>query len=357
MTYSSLGTIEARDYNTRVWGSNSGTPNTSVNCLYRLWGPGFGDRGMGQDMATVPAAFDIDPGTAGVQNTAELNPVTGAAITSTSGNNVRAVQWTGLVAAINRMRFHQTSGSGSNLSIAGVSIGSTISIIPSIDSALSSASTAMGSGRLGTVIAGDAINGTWTFNSVAEFRTQTHIRTITFQDGDAARYFFNAGGRLRFRITSSTTAGSARTLAMAETIEGVGTIDVQYKTNGGMTGTTTGGPFAGAGKGYWNLGTAYLLLGRHEAGAGGAPYGDSYVEVSARVHGTAGENGDVGNSISFQVKLGSGFGATGTATGPGGSPTWATDSMNLAYNSTVDLLPPRVVAGVITNQWGTPTVS
>jgi hypothetical protein len=73
-------------------------------------------------MSTVPAAFDIDPSTPGVQNTAELNAVTGASISSTSGDNVRAVQWTGLVAAINRMRFHQ-AGAGSNLSIAGVSIG------------------------------------------------------------------------------------------------------------------------------------------------------------------------------------------------------------------------------------------
>jgi hypothetical protein len=356
MTYSSAGLIEARDYNLRVWGTNSGTPSTTVNSIYRLWGPGYGNRGLGQDMSTIPAAFDIDPGTAGVQNLGELNSVTGAAATSTAGDNVRAVQWTGLVAAINRMRFHQM-GAGSNLSIQGVSIGSTIGIIGSIDSALTSASASTGTGTRGTVISGTNTLVTWSFNSDPQFRTFSFERIITFQDGDAARYFFNAGGQVRLRITNATTSGSARTLAMGETIDGTGTITIQYATNSGITGTTSGGPFAGAGKGYWNLGTTYLLMGKHVAGTDGGVYSDSYVEIRAKVDGTTGENGDVGNQISFRVTLGSGFGATGTASGPGGAPTWATDSMNLTVNSTIDVFPPRTVAGVISNSWGSPTVS
>jgi hypothetical protein len=311
---------------------------------------------MGQDMSTVPAAFDIDPNTGGTQNLAELTSVTGAANTSIAGDNVKAVQWTGLVAAINRMRFHQ-AGAGSNLSIQGVSIGSTIGIIGSIDSALTSAAAATGNGTLGTVISGTNTSGTWTFNSDPQFRTFSFERTITFQDGDAARYFFNAGGRVRLRITNASTSGSARTLAMGETIDGTGTLTIQYATNSGITGTTSGGPFAGAGKGYWNLGTTYLLMGKHVAGTDGGVYSDSYVEIRAKVDGTSGENGDVGNQISFRITLGSGFGTTGTASGPGGTPTWATDSMNLSFNSTIDVLPPRTVAGVISNQWGSPTVS
>jgi hypothetical protein len=354
MTYSSGSLIESRDYNTFVWGTADGTPSTSVNCLYRLWGDGYGDKGLGQDMATVPAAFDINPNEGGVQNVGELYSVANANVSSTTGDTVKAVQWTGLIAAMNRLRFHQV-GSGSNLSIAGVAIGSTVSVIASISSALSSASTAMGSGSVGSVISGTNITDTWVFNSVAAFRETTITRTITFGNGDAARYFFNGGGYVRLRLTSPTTSGSDRTITMAETINDTGTVDIKYSTNTGLTGTTTGGPFAAAGKGYWDMGTSYLKIGRHEAGSGGAPYADSYVEVYCKVHGTTESNGDVGNQISFQIKLGSGFGATGTASGPGGIPTWATDSMNLTINSTIDIFPPRTT--VLTNTWGSPTVS
>jgi hypothetical protein len=354
MTYSSGQLIESRDYNTFVWGTNDGTPSTSVNCLYRLWGPGYGDKGLGQDMSTVTAAFDIDPNTSGVQNIGELYSVANAAVTSITGDTVKAVQWTGMIAAINRMRFHQV-GSGSNLSVAGVSIGSTVSVIAAISSSLSSASTAMGTGSVASVISGPNVTDTWVFNSTAVFRTTTFTRTITFPTGDAARYFFNAGGYIRLRLTSPTTAGSERTIAMAETINDTGTVDVKYSTNTGLSGTTTGGPFAAAGKGYWDMGTTYLKIGRHEGGAGTAPYADSYVEVFCKVSGTTGDQGDVGNEISFRVDLGSGFGGTGTESGPGGSPTWATDSMNLTINSTIDIFPPRTT--VLINSWGTPTVS
>ena len=344
-TYSSGSLIEAQHYNTFVWGSTDGDPDyngNSGNNLYNLWGTGYGNKGLGQTMDLVTAKFDIDPNTSGTQSTGELY-----AVTSTV-DQVKAVQWTGLVAAINRLRYHQTAA---NLAINGVSVGSTVEVIASINSTLSSSRTAMGTGRLAGVDAGALPSLGWVFNSTASTQTTTFTRTATFQTGNAARYFFNGGGILRVRVTA-TTSGSERSVAMVDTINGMGTCDFKYDTNSGFSGTQDGTQ-PGAGKGYWDMGTSYLRIGRHVLGTG--VYSDDFIECYAKVAGTTESDGDVGNQVSFQIKLSSGFGATGTATGPGGAPTWLTDSMNIAVNFQIDIYEPSTL--VLIDSWGTVSVS
>lgn len=174
MTYSSGGLIQASDYNGFVGGNGSGA-NVSGQ-LNTVLGIGKGNAGYGQ--------------TAVSNVTAVTNVVT-------------ATQWTTLVNGVNTVRKHQAGASFTN--IGTYTAGTTISAANDVSGNLTSAYT----NRLNYQAEGTTTTGA-TFYSVFTAPNDTNAatfnlsRTATFANGDAARYFFNAGGQLNFVMISST---------------------------------------------------------------------------------------------------------------------------------------------------------
>jgi len=168
MTYSSGGLIEATDYNTF---------QTNLNAI---WGTGSGDSGWGQ---------------------------TNIAAVSTGGT-VTATNWATLVNNLS------TSGSQTNTTITSRTApvtGNVIAILANVATDITSCTTNRGNATSSGSEVGYA-SGTTTLTSnfpVANPSqvtwTITFTHTVTFPSADQARYFWNAGGRVRLQYGKSST--------------------------------------------------------------------------------------------------------------------------------------------------------
>jgi hypothetical protein len=169
MTYSTGGLIEATDYNTFAGNTTAG--------LNRVWSTGSGDAGWGQtSIATVSTA-----GVVTATNWATLVnnlSLTGAQTATTI--TARTAPVTGNVVAI----------------LANVSADITSCTTDRGNAAASGTEYGTFTGTTSKTTATGSGQTTWTI-------TFTH--TITFPSADQARYFWNAGGRVRLQYGKSST--------------------------------------------------------------------------------------------------------------------------------------------------------
>lgn len=254
MTYSSGGLIQATDYN----GFVSTTSNANVN---DLWGTGSGDKGWGQSaLSTVSAS-----------------------------GTVTATQWASLVNTIASM------GAQTNTAITARSApttGATISILSALNTDLTNITT----NRNNAVGSGSQFTGWSGTNSLTAgvgggAFTRTFTNTVTFASANAARHFFNGGGRIKidFSKTSTGNLGDPEWNDLANTLCG----DIWFtgvaasKTIAGTayTGTTkvggTGTPnVLSTSTGFYSLtpGAASTVIYRQYADT--APYTSNYIQLN-----------------------------------------------------------------------------
>lgn len=275
MAYITGGTIAAWDYNRLTWGGNTQAYSGATNNLAAIWGTGNGPRGYGQDATAMT--------------------------TVSAGGTVTATQWSTFLQRLNFTLAHQSGAaarlaSGSNI---GVTAGATIQAFANANIAVQTVTTnanlwsAQGSTTVGTPI--------YQSLSVADFATLTSVwnRTITFSSGDAARYFFNAGGQINWAFVAYNLNGTARS----------GTVVTLFQTNlgggniRGVNGTAitgTGGTVGtNSGKGYWQLTSSLQLVASINSTT--ATYTGDVANINIRTNGTVGSNGDVGNVITLQI--------------------------------------------------------
>jgi len=275
MAYTLGGTIEAWDYNRLTWGGNTQTYVGTVNNLSAIWGTGFGYRGYGQDATAMT--------------------------TVTAGGTVSATQWATFIQRLNLALAHQSGAaarlaSGSNI---GIVAGATISAFANANIAVQTVTTnanlwtAQGSTTVGT-----PIYQTLTSATFAAY-TLVWNRTITFASGDAARYFFNAGGQINWAFVTYNLNGTARSgdaVTLFTTNLGGGNIRGVNGTAitgaGGTVGTNTG-------LGYWQLTSAVQLVASITSTV--ATYTGDVANVNIRTNGVQGANGDIGSVITLQI--------------------------------------------------------
>lgn len=169
MTYSVGGTIQAADYN----GFVATTSGANVN---DVWGTGSGDKGWGE------------------ANIAQVG----------TGNTVTASQWASLVNTLASM------GSQTNTTLTSRTppvIGNTINILANVNADLTSVTTNRGNAAaVGTeygTFSGTTSKTTGTGSGQTTW-TITFTHTVTFASANAARYFWNAGGRVRLQYGKSS---------------------------------------------------------------------------------------------------------------------------------------------------------
>lgn len=270
MTYQVGGLIQASDYNTLV----GGNPTTTANTLNATWATGGGSAGYGQTAAANVAA----------------------------GQVVTAAQWATIVNNTASAASHQGS---SITSVTAPVAGNLVQYLSAIPTNLS---TIYGS-RLNAAAQGSTTSNTVTYGSTwSTALTFTH--TATFANGDAARYFFNAGGQLAMTVSHANTAAGINVL-FNQLCSNVGTVVMSAPTSGSITVagvsyngiTKIGGggnnPTIDATKGYYSLTTANATVFTQTASTGPSGYLGTFIRFITASNGTQGSNSDAGSVITI----------------------------------------------------------
>lgn len=270
MSYAQYGLIQATDFNTLV----GGNPTTTSNTLNAVWAVGGTTAGYGQ--------------------TAVANVSAGQTVASSA-------QWNSLVSNTASAASHQGS---SITSVSAPVSGGTITYLSAIPSNLTTIySNRRNAATQGSTSANTATRGT----SWQTALTFTH--TVTFASGDAARYFFNAGGQIK--ITCSHPVGSGINLLWSDLASNVGTVAMSSPSSGtvslaggtysGITKVGGGGtaPTIDANKGYFALTTSNATAFTQTASTGPSGYLSSFIRMIVKSNGTQGSNGDAGSVITI----------------------------------------------------------
>jgi len=309
MAYQTGDLILRDHYNTFATGNADGTANNAVANINTVWGVGSGDKGYGQSTTLSAVA---------------------------TGDTVTATQWSTLLARLNSILIHQ-AGAGSGLT--SPTAGDTIAALSTLSSKISTAYTnrATFNSTRGTP-ATTSLSAIW---NVASPTTFQQVRTVTFASSDQARYFFNAGGRVALSFAVTNGADNAKETAWTSLLgTKLATLNFDFTTSGR---TGTGGTLTtdGSAIGFWDLTTSDQTLIKLTDTT--AAYTTNYVEVLAKISGTAGSNGGLGNVITFTINYNDA--ATDTFD----------DAINMTINANVVVTPPETTN--LTNTWGSVTAA
>ena len=261
MTYTVGGLIQATDYN----GFASTTSGANVN---NVWGVGATDTGYGQSTTLSTVS-------------------TGAVVTAT--------QWASLNSRISSMASHQGTTITSRANpVAGGVIGILAALNTDLTSITNNRGNAAASGSQFTGWTGTSSKTTGTGSGNAAW-TITFTHTITWASAAAARYFFNAGGRIKWECSKTSTGTDAdeEWNDLANTLVGdifiTGGTGTQTIAGTAYTGTTKSG---GTGTpstlltttGWYDLTTLDTIIYKQFADT--YSYTDQYIQIAAKTAGS-----------------------------------------------------------------------
>jgi hypothetical protein len=322
MTYTVGGLIEASDYNGFVGDSSSG--------LNRVWATGSTSFGYGQTALSQVAVGDL----------------------------ISATNWASLVNTLATTASHQGTSITSRIApVTGDLITILSNVATDITNLTNNRGNAVASGSQYTAWTGTS-SKTSSTGSGSNPWTITFTHTITWASAAAARYFFNAGGRIKWE-TSKTSTGQ---LADAEWNDLANTLvgDI-FITGGALTQTIAGTSYTGVTKsggtgtptslfttrGWFNLTTSDQELYLQYADT--APYTGQYIQLLAR---TAGAGTQLILTTYWVDPGGSAFGSSDVISG--GTATSGI-TFGTAPATVVTYFPPSI--SYLSNSWGTPTVA
>jgi hypothetical protein len=317
MTYSVGGLIQAADYN----GFASTNVGANVNAT---WGTGVTSAGYGQTaIATVSVA-----------------------------GTVTATQWATLVNNISSMAAHQGTTITARTAPVATNL---IQILAAVNTDITSCYNNRGN----AVANGTQFTG-WTGTNSKTAATSgspwsiTFTNTVTFASADAARYFFNAGGRIKIDVSKTSTGatGDPEWNDLANTLCG----DI-FITGGDYTQTIAGTAYTGTTKvgGTGTPNTLATTTGWYDLTAGAAativykqfadtaPYTANFIQ-----HSIAKNAGSTALTITTLWSASDGDPITGGTAASGATPGTAPCTI-------VTYFPPSTT--YLSASWGTPTVA
>ena len=272
MTYALSGLIQAQDFNTLV----GGNPTATANTLNATWATGSATAGYGQ-----PSVSNVSV-----------------------GGTVAASDWNALITNTAKSATHQGS---SITTVTAPTSGSVVSFNAAIPTNLQTIYTnRLNAASQSSTTANTVTRGT----SWSTGLTFTH--TVSFANGNAARYFFNAGGQLKMTVSHANNAAGIN-LLFNGLASNVGTVVMSAPSSGSITivGTTYNGirkiggggntPTISTNSGYYGLTTSNTTVFTQTASTGPSGYLSSFIRFIARTNGTQGANGDNGNVITIHT--------------------------------------------------------
>lgn len=319
MAYSLGSVILDDDYNIFATGNAAGTGDNNVANVNTVWGVGNGDKGYGQ--TTLPVLSAVS-----------------------AGQTVTATQWSTMLARISSAASQQGS---SITAITSPVAGNTISAY----AALSTNITTIYNNRLNCAASGTSITSGGSVDRTTSWTTSvTFTNTVTFASGDAARYFFNAGGRITHTWSRSGGSVNSQNTAITDLCTACGTLTytagtgTQTIAGGSYTGTVktggSGSPTISGTTGYYDYTTANVQVFTQSSSSYYGYEGNS-ITVNIKTNGAQGSNGDTGSVITISSVIAKSGGLT-TCDG--------------TLNSTITLIP-SATTYLTTTSWGTPTLS
>jgi hypothetical protein len=311
MSYASGSLIDAADYNGLV---SSGASN-----IGNVWGTGRASFGYGQDVSLIS--------------------------TVSVSTTITATQWAGLVFTLNRAIGHQW-GSGTNQlangSNIGIVAGATIAAFANVSTMTSNIAT----NRLlfnaqGSTVTGSNFTASQSFADSTSGYQFTTARTVTFASGNAARYFFNAGGALRFFVSGTSNNGTARS-ADYVTLYGTNLAgsNVRAFTSVGRIGTSGTLLSSNSAAGYYSLTTTPTTIANIASSSATYQYNNDFVRVNLTTNGTQGPNSDQGTTVTFTL----------LAQQPGQTNSNFNDAVDVTVTTRVDIVLPSTT--FLANTWG-----
>jgi hypothetical protein len=264
MTYAKYGKIEATDYNVTLVSTNI---SNVANRLNTVWSVGNNNAGYGQ--------------------TAVGNV--------TVGNRVNHTEWGNLINTTANVAVHQSSSITTvTPPVAGDKILYTAAIPTNLTTIYTNRLNAASQGTTNSL--DTTYSSTWN-NGLA------YTQTATFANGDAARYFFNAGGQLviscshptgpNANATISTLASQVGNIFLSSPTSGTATIGgVSYT---GVTQVGGGGSSSvSTGIGYYALTTSNATILTQTS-----TIDSSTIVIVTKSNGTQGSRNDAGSVITF----------------------------------------------------------
>lgn len=330
MTYSKGGLIQAADFNSLV-GSTTSTDTSSLNTL---WATGIRNYGYGQ-----PVIANVD-----------------------ANALVESENWATFINTMNNIATHQ--GVALTQPITPPADNDKITYLSSVRTGLNqiikNRSYADGQGTTQTKIQ-RYTSSDWKNEITFKF-------VLTFESGDKARYFFNAGGQIAINFTHAATTTKADAL-FNQLASSIGTLVISSPstdTTASIADTTysafsiiggTGDPEVyDPNAGYYTYTNTPKLIFRKFPTVTGvvttiSQYAGTDISVYASTNGTQGTNGDTGSVITISCVWdqdpNSFFITRGNDTGP----------INNSTTTVVVKYPKSTISGgILTNSWGTVTI-
>lgn len=319
MAYSTGSVILDDDYNIFATGNASGTGDNNVANVNTVWGVGNGDKGYGQ--TTLPVLSAVS-----------------------AGQTVTATQWATM---LNRISSAASQQGSSITPITNPVAGDTISAF----AALSTNITTIYNNRLNCAASGTSITAGGAVSRTTSWTTSvTFSQTVTFASGDAARYFFNSGGRITQSWSRTGGSVNSQNTAITDLCTACGTLTytagtgTQTIASGSFTGTTktggSGSPTVATTTGYYDYTSANVQVFTQSSSSYYGYEGNS-ITVNIKTNGTQGSNGDTGSVITITSVVAKGGGLT---------------TVDGTLTSTLTLLP-SATTYLTTTSWGTPTLA
>ena len=215
-------------------------------------------------------------------------------ITTLTGNTglITASQWNLLFTAMDNLTNHTNDTLTSTTArVAGDPIAIKSALVA--DLATLAASVAAGCPSATAVSAGSEDRSEV---ASAVFDTSHIVEdTVTFAGGDEARWFFNAGGKIRVSLTNNATGSTDKDTSVSNLITSMGNFDLGANTNG-RSGTGDTPTTEATETGYYDLGTSYTTLMHLDESAG--TYANNIeLKIEAKVNSAHGDgrnnNGEV----------------------------------------------------------------
>ena len=252
MAYSAGDTILDDEYNNFLGGSSGGAYG-----INHIMGTGSGVYGLGQSTVSTVSA----------------------------GDTINASQWNSLFTAMDNIANH------TNISISSTSAksaGDSIAIISALNTDLQSLATAVAGGCTGMTAVSTGSELQSSTSSTRWTGSHTVEHSITFASANNLRFFFNAGGKIRFSFTrNGNGAGGAtsKDSSVDELVSAMGNFDMGSTTStrsgSGETVTTNGLSLGAA-----DLTTSYQTLLRLTQSSG--TYTSMFIDVQAKINASYG---------------------------------------------------------------------
>lgn len=318
MAYSAGGLIEASDYNLLAWGGDTQVYRATPTNIAYVMGVGNGEYGYGQSVS-------------GISVVAETNTVT-------------ATQWSGLLNLLNVGLGHQ-SGAGAQLTVSpAITAGNEITHFSSIQTAVGTINT----NRQLFTAQGSTVTGTThtvTMSAAATSALNSFVdANVVFASAQHARYFFNAGGKINYRISATDNASTTRSQSVRDLVNNAGGINTFGNfDNGGRSGTGGTIDINATATGYRDLIDGEVTGTFVVRATDAAPYSGAYARIAARRASTDTTSGANGTGVVFRSRV---YAPADDAFG---------GTINLTFTSRVDIIYPETT--YLTSSWGTPTIT